>query len=378
LSEIRDGIRRDLTTGIVQKNFKFDYELIPVGTTFQLRFELPVLAAQTNLDSAYSDESKLLQTLIQALLGLENGEIKFGRYKSKLGKTKTDSWKARRFDLSKSEGWDAYLGSSQLEPIPEGTSAYNSIFEALVYRDSLTITDARQATTFSLVLKQDGSMRLGGGIGAAKVNQLNRWNKGSHSHENIISGSSIHGAVRAYASKIVNTKAQQTLTDSELLQDLFGPLEVKKNNARASRLETREVVLQNAKRLHQTRIAIDAFTGGVVEGATFEEVVVVGGEATLTLTVRSAEPAHLGLIWFVVADILRGEVAFGGTTNLGRGRFVGQTLTIQQAGTTYSLDLTAKIEQPIADKINAWTIALDEKIKEIAQNTSKNSSEVQP
>ncbi|NPB03863.1 MAG: hypothetical protein GXO39_05560, partial [Thermotogae bacterium] len=95
--EVRDGVSIDPAYGVAKPHKKFDFEVLPAGTSFNLRFDL--------LIPEEKDESSLLSLLLTALQGLEKEEVSLGKRRSRgLGRVKVRKWQAKRFDLSTQEG----------------------------------------------------------------------------------------------------------------------------------------------------------------------------------------------------------------------------------------------------------------------------------
>ncbi|MDQ3398345.1 MAG: hypothetical protein M3511_11375, partial [Deinococcota bacterium] len=73
VAEIRDGIRRAPKSGVVEEDFKFDFEVVPRGTRFAVRFDLLIgdyPADPTPEILALSDERAQIAALLCALTGL--------------------------------------------------------------------------------------------------------------------------------------------------------------------------------------------------------------------------------------------------------------------------------------------------------------------
>jgi len=86
-SEVRDGVMIETATGLAADHKKFDFEVLPRGTTFGVRFDLLVP------DGA--DERELLSLLCAALEGLGNGDIRVGLRRSRgLGEVSCGGWTA--------------------------------------------------------------------------------------------------------------------------------------------------------------------------------------------------------------------------------------------------------------------------------------------
>jgi hypothetical protein len=72
------------------------------------------------LVSAAADEHQLLSLLCASLEGLSKAEIHLGLRRSRgLGEISASHWQARRFDLSNSDGWLAWIHSDHESPVSQ-------------------------------------------------------------------------------------------------------------------------------------------------------------------------------------------------------------------------------------------------------------------
>ncbi|MGH7455870.1 MAG: RAMP superfamily CRISPR-associated protein, partial [bacterium] len=77
----------------------------------------------------------------------------------------------------------------------------------------------------------------------------------------------------------------------------------------------------------QTRIRVDRFTGGVIEGGLFDSMPIFAPKENKTMTVRleidDYKDHEAGLLLLVLKDLWSGDLAIGGEKNIGRGVFEG-------------------------------------------------------
>jgi CRISPR/Cas system CSM-associated protein Csm3 (group 7 of RAMP superfamily) len=362
VSEIRDGIRRNPKTGIVEDNAKFDFEVIPRCTAFSLRFDL-LIGDYTKDESkdvtALNEEAKQLSALCWVLGELQKGEISLGGYKFKgLGQCIVKHWEVKRFDLSNKDGWLVWLHSDHESPLKnllhkvdnDITKAIETEYGAQVG----TSCDKRNTAEIMLDLEQVGGLLLSGGTGIAEANQL-------HSNKKpVLTGRSVNGALRARAEKIVNTLGGDGTKWGE---QLFGRRNVKKKQRHyAARLTVGEGLLKDTITLYNTRVAIDPFTGGAVEGALFDETVVYGGKTKIKLTLREPKNCEIGLLLLVAKDLLLEDITFGGTVGIGRGRFKGSA-TLTHANNSYTFSTQKPHE--------ATVTALEQYVKDFHQELTR-------
>lgn len=179
----------------------------------------------------------------------------------------------------------------------------------------------------------------------------------------IISGTSIKGALRSRAEKILNTLGNDEKKTEEMLNDLFGYVIVMKgeeNNiqsgaksgqnrqvekAKKGRLRVNEVKLENYSAEQQTRIKIDRFTGGALGGALLEEMPVFATEDgkpfTIEIEVENYKDWEAGLLLLLLKDLWTGDLPVGGEKSIGRGVLEGCQAEIifrnEQGETKYSI-----------------------------------------
>ena len=334
-SEIRDGVAMKAETGLADDHKKFDLEVLPAGARFPIRFEL--LVADT------TKEQDQLSLLVTALSGLEKGEIPIGARRSRgLGACHARHWRATRFDLQTKEGWMAWLSSKHEQPIPDSEAAKESIQQAL--KDAwpgLTLTDQpdkRKRLIIKAQLSLQGGLLVrspGTGATDADVTHL------SSGGQAVLPGTSLAGALRARALRIAWVVRNGKGDAEEWVKDVFGPRLVGTTNPdsrpHASRLKITEKPITESTRLRPNRIKIDRFTGGVVDGALFDEEPVYGGKVEVTLELRNPQPGETGLVLLLLKDLLTGDLPVGGTSSVGRGVLKG-TANVTTNGKDCTLD----------------------------------------
>lgn len=325
--EIRDGVAIDPESGTAEEHKKFDYEVIPPGTTFQLRCDLLIENGK--------DENRLLDLLAIVFKGLETGEIALGMRKSRgLGKIKIKKWKVQRIDLDSREGWIRWARTDHIHPL-NNPSTSESI-ETAIQQELCTFKpelckkqDKRQRIVIDLNLKfKDGVLIRSPGIEGNAPDVVHLTSGGKP----VVPGTSIAGVLRAHALRIARLCGRNDA--EELVDDLFGPREKGKasgHTLRASKIRISEANIEDSKGKRYFRIAIDRFTGGVVEGALFDEGIQEKGQFNLQIELRGASDPQIGLLLLVLRDLMNGELPIGGTSAVGRGYVEGDaTFTIPE------------------------------------------------
>jgi CRISPR/Cas system CSM-associated protein Csm3 (group 7 of RAMP superfamily) len=317
-SEIRDGVSLDSGPGTAAEHLKFDLEVLPRGTIFPLRFEL--------LIDRGPDELALVQMLAVALSGLERGDIRLGARRSRgLGACRVGYWRARRFDLTSKAGWLAWLDSDYLRPtrnIPPGREI-EPVLAALAR--GLRTADAPENRS---LVRIEVELQVQGGLLVRSPGLTATAADATHLHSvgrPILPGTSVAGALRARALRIARLVRTTQQDGDRWVQRLFGARKADRNvRPTASRLRASEQTIEDGKQLRPSRVRIDRFTGGVVEGFLFDEEPNYAGKTVLELELRSPRSGEIGLLLLVLKDLLTGDLPLGGTASVGRGVVTGR------------------------------------------------------
>ncbi len=345
-TEIRDGIKINPKTGIVEKGAKYDYEIIPAGKKFDLFME-----------ASYTDYNKItvLRMLKTIEKGLTDGMISIGdktiekgltgemisigaKTNSGFGKIKLNNSAIYDFDFSQKSSiyyWltkelNDSLKTKDIEPY------------TIVSRDFIINVTLRLKT--SLIIRSysedpdapDAVHMKSGGV-------------------DIIPGTSLKGAIRARAERIVNTIKG---SHSEIIDAIFGYVfddekeaekkNKKKGDAYKGRITIDEVTLPRFVSEIQTRIKIDRFTGGTIEAALLENMPLFSSPKDETIKnikikIKDYKPHEAGLMLLVLKDLFTGDIAIGGEKGIGRGVFEGIEAEIKHNGKSIKInkDLTS-------------------------------------
>lgn len=314
--ELRNGVGINPQSRTADHDKLFNLEAWQAGTTFPLRFELVIRERD--------DTIALKQALATALHGFETGEITLGARKRRgYGQIAIQGdWCVKCYDLTTAKGLVGWLEQS-------GTAITNAnIATALgvpmLDQDARCYFDVR--ATFSL----DGALLIRGNSllgheGPDAVHLHVQQSDGQLAP--VISGTSLAGALRARARKIAQTLG---ITPG-VVTDMFGNMD--NNQKQASRITIKETAIQKPAntKLVQNRISIDRFTGGVKEGALFNEQPVFGSEqteVTLELRLINPKPSEMGLLMLLLKDLWTSDLPLGGTSSIGRGRVKGKEATL--------------------------------------------------
>jgi CRISPR/Cas system CSM-associated protein Csm3 (group 7 of RAMP superfamily) len=313
-TEMRDQVALDPMTRTAADKKKFDLELIPHGTTFELGFELTL----TN------ESDGLLPVLVEALAGLQQGQIGLGKRKSRgFGTCHVKSWTVRRYDLTTLEGVMRWL-RRDTRNLASGNDIGALLGASTPTRRSVPFSiHATFALKGSLLIRADAAS-------GADMGHLHSQRNGKSVP--VLSGSSAAGAIRARALRIAQSVSPETGKD--LVVRMFGG-EYPDDVLHRSHVRVAETAITGGKTdLVQHRVRIDRFTGGAYPGALFNQQPLFGTDATrvsIELTIdRESEQleAEAGLLLLVLKDLWTEDLALGGESSIGRGRLQGLEATI--------------------------------------------------
>ncbi|KAF3890051.1 MULTISPECIES: RAMP superfamily CRISPR-associated protein [Nostocales] len=352
--ELRDGVKINSITKTADDGAKYDLEFLESGTQFNLYFEL--------LIDEKSEREQLIRELIISLQGLETGKIRLGIKKTRgFGRCHVEKWQVFQFDLRDYKQRIKWLKFPHWETgLLEGSPTHGNIADALGV--TTAEEDKRQHLTIQATFTLASPLLIRSGQAstdkAPDVVHLKSRRNGEA--KAILSGTSLTGALRHRAERIVNTIQKHT----NIINEIFGFVDEKTKKARASRLVVDEVEINDATDLVQNRIAIDRFTGGALDGALFNEQPVFGNDKTkltITLQLRHPKEPEIGLLLLLLKDLWTGDLTVGGTSSIGRGRLKGENATIQYGDKNWAIvqnssnkDLT--IDNP--EELNQFVAAL--------------------
>ncbi len=357
VTEIRDGIRIDSAKGTVAKGAKFDYELLAPEAKFNLTMIFRIENEMANYDLALKIASDIARVIENGTdLGAKS-TVGFGRIKGDVQLFEIDF-----ADPAHIQQWiDNDLTNNSIEKVTESLLAsQNSIFEIVA---SFRIKNSMIIRTYSKDPKAPDSAHLKSG------------------GQNILSGSSIKGALRGRAERILNTIQPQKEATKTILAGLFGDVEkeadgvtVKKDGYTVpSRVFVDEVLIKYVKEEIQTRIQIDRFTGGTVDSALIEEVPLFPVKdkdqvKSFRIRIKNAQPMDKGLMLLLLKDLWTADLPIGGEKSIGRGVLEGKNATVKDSGEIYVFpDIFKSTEE--AKNLQSYVDALHIREKDIYYQT---------
>lgn len=326
---IRDGIRIDNKTGMVEDQKKYDYEILERGTRFDLSMEFSY--------DKVADE-QFVKKMVSTIYVLLGQGIQIGaKTNSGLGQIELIESDTRVYHFDFSEKKDvlhwltqATQNFSQKNVIPinelaqafEITSNEFSITAILQLKNSLIIRSYSEEPYMPET--SDDESEQPGPPDAVHMKSLNDW---------VLTGTSLKGAIRTRAQRIVNTLGKE----SEIIDELFGKVddENRSDDARKGKIRVKESILPGFVAELQTRIKTDRFTGGTIETALFDTMPLWSGldeVVSMEICVRQCKDHEAGLLLLVLKDLWTGDLAVGGEKNIGRGVFQGVKAIIRCNG----------------------------------------------
>ncbi len=360
-TEIRDGVTIDPATGTAEKHKKFDWEILPAGTKFKLRFELVI--------GDEREEGNLLGLLQTALSSLDTGELSIGARRSRgFGRMAAQSWRAYRYSLSCARSWCTWLLTDIENPFPSDLEPFEDVHSALqqawLGHSILVFKDLRERMKVQL------DLCLAGGILVRSVNADPLCADSVHLHSGgrpVLPGTSLAGVLRGRAMRIARLVRKEQ-RDAELwVESIFGPrLEGttgKDFTPKASKIRISEAAIGEGTTCRPSRIEIDRFTQGVSPGALFEEEPYHGGKCRVTLELRNPGEGEAGLLFLVLKDLLSGNLPIGGSSSVGRGVVTGTGTVYAGNGRTIKLSVTEPLEEGDLRYLNDEITAFHQAVK---------------
>lgn len=314
--EIRTNTKIDSKTQTAKDKSLHNYEVLSAGNLFDFGFEVVLRSAH---ESYRSDIIKLVKSIIY---DLQNEHIRLGaKTNSGFGRVKLINAKYR--DLSfpdDSEWWFI----SDRKPTDSIQIEQSEIYDM---KKDLAIIHGIFKLDGSILIRQDYT----GDDENIDSEQMTSNNK------SIIPGTSLKGVIRHRAEKILQTMNPEIA--SEKIKNLFGYVDNEETNNSADpikgRISVGEAVIKGGVLEKQTRIKVDMFTGGAMDGALFSEMPLWDDGNTsidVDIKIKEATEFDVALILQVMKDLWTGNLRIGGEASIGRGRFTGKKLSLEYHG----------------------------------------------
>ena len=333
--QVRDGIEIDTDTKTAKENAKYDYEVLERGNEFEFRLEL--LLREIHKDKIQQIE-EILYHIIQAL---KDGKIRIGaKIRRGFGKLRLLNPEVLILDMNTSEGierwiefdWD-FKGNCDIE------SLNHKLLDIRDIRyDSIKV---KFSIPYSFIIRYYS-------MNTDEADMIHLCSDGNP----VIPGTSWTGALRNAIYNISKELRKEDKIDL-LMKDLFGFVKEEEKEKKASRIYIEESIIENAYPVFYIRNKVDRFTGGVVEGALFDEKPIYGSENTiveLDIQIQEASDKDIGLILLGLRELWFGIQTVGGEANIGRGILKGKEIFINEN----RIDLENKEDQPYLDALATY------------------------
>jgi len=343
----RDGVEIDHETQTAVAERKYNFEIverpIPDSTqptqgdnpqeVFTLLFEITLRAPQ---------DVEMTRAMIEkGIRALSSGEIRLGAKTNKgfgrFERAGDVEWKYLDFKKNGDDVW-AWLSNDVAMEKLEGFEKKETEPESTVRKDDYFQIDAHFQIKSALMIRSYPA--IADAPDTVYITQ---------SGKPVLPGTSVMGAVRHRARKILQTRWDKEVVEKRLNQ-LFGFVKTskKKNEttAKAQRGKVRveeHLIKQNPVKMVQTRIKIDRFTGGTVAGALLEEMPLwrINDKAPVHISITIPEGCddwEACLLLLVLKDLWTGDLAIGGTKSVGRGVLLGQSAHVAWGKDDYDLE----------------------------------------
>jgi len=301
---IRDGIKIDNKNGMVEfdkvrnTGKKYDYQVIDRGAEFGLKIVI-------SFSDATKDFCKQMAATI--LDALKNKKIRIGaKTNSGLGKIELVSEALQEYSFYNKEDVFKWLIGIDGNPFTE--TAFNIKKPVFTINATLQLKNSFIIRSYAEDAKAPDSTSIKSG------------------DDFVITGTALKGAIRSRAEKIAKTIKPDIA--QQIIDDLFGYVDENNSNSKAKKGRVRidEVILPRFCTELQSRIKIDRFTGGVLEGALFDSMPLFSRKEEIenfNIEIVNCEEYEAGLLLLVLKDLWTGDLAVGGEKNVGRGVFEG-------------------------------------------------------
>lgn len=315
---IRDGIKIDNKTGMVEHQGKYDYEILERGAVF----------SPLNMEFTYTHEDEDVVKRMAATIYdlLQKGHLQLGaKTNNGLGKIELVKSCIYEFDFSNKRDVLHWLSRKFLNSIPVQSLGKPYPTASNSFRMDITL----ELKNSLIIRSYPGDPEL---PDAVHIKSLDDW---------VLTGSSLKGALRARAERIEKT----ILNSDTIVKKLFGFVDKNKTgkgSAKKGKVHVHEIVLPKFISELQNRIKIDRFTGGTIEGALFDSMPLFrdDGHKVVNIIIESTqcEPREAGLMLLVLKDLWTGDLAVGGEKNVGRGVFKGTKAFIEWNNEKFVID----------------------------------------
>jgi CRISPR/Cas system CMR subunit Cmr4 (Cas7 group RAMP superfamily) len=314
---LRDHVRIDFETGAGVKGGKFDEEYAPAGLRFALEF---------CLDGWNGEPSAATLTIFRRLgWAIKSGEIRFGGKAAEgFGRIKTIEADCRRFDLYTEEGLQDWLN---LSPGPRFQPAEGQKVEFLEPPAQVSVG---LAGSLVFPVEAQGPLLIGGGAAptsskAAAEADVVFYKEPFYNYAQsnvewgfVLPGSSLRGVVRHRVYLIAASLFSEPRAE-ELVNSIFGLAQGGKSQR--GKIFFEDVRIPKSQEILVPHVAIDRFSGGVLESALYFEAPLwdKGLSFEVKIHFESLSDLEAAILAQAFLDLLEGKLPVGAGNNRGNG-----------------------------------------------------------
>ncbi|AEE14459.1 protein of unknown function DUF324 [Thermodesulfobium narugense DSM 14796] len=332
---VRDGVAIDEKRGIAKDKAKYDYEIVNKDLKFEFKAEIKI---RKNFKDKEVEILKILKTI---LTELGAGKVQFGAFTTKgFGRFKLKNLQILKFDFPDD-------GVNYLKYLQHGDLQKDKLDLSKI--DSLPLKDNNDC-----IITADFSIKSSLIISSYTTDPKDPDKVHiKYDDKNVLTGTSLKGAIRSRVFKIVNTLCKNNQEENNDLRKLFGwaDTENKEKTKYKSRIIIDESIVEDVIEKEQTRIKIDRFTGGVMSGALFQSKPLWHNDENvqLKIKIKDTKDWEIGLLLLVLKDLWNEDLPIGGEKNIGRGVLKGKKIEIVYKGQKYIIEKSTNDDE--ADKI---------------------------
>lgn len=313
---VRDGIAVHQYLGVTKKSAKYDFEIVDAGAEGDIKIDCIVREHQ---QSYLTDIKETLEYIANII---KNGINIGARTLNGLGLVVSENLKLQYYDFHKSDDVIAWLMKQPGQNI--------NIPERLMSPETDCIVNMSCHFEDTLLIKSIFE---------------EAWETQA---ELCIPGSSLKGVLRHHSRKILDILGIK----NDMEDDLFGNSVTIDKESHKGKFKVSEIYLdkfsEDAKQVEQNRIRVDRFTGGVMNGALFQDHPLRNTmnrllTFPLQLTISKCSSEEAGLVLLLVKDLMTGRITVGANRTIGAGRIKGDAVTIKYLNETYQIDGDGKL-----------------------------------
>ena len=307
---IRDGVGLN-ENKVAKAGCKYDMEILETGLKGHFYLELVIREED--------DETMMKRELSTVFYGIQQGEIRLGRKKTRgFGAIKIVKLASKIYDQ---ENYLEYAGAYE-------DAAWENTADELE-RWLAEAGDSSRMVQIRVPLAMRGGISIR--QYAAKKGEPDFVHLTIYSAPNekpVIPGSSFAGAIRHRVSQILSeladSGAKLPVSAGEITKRMFG--DAADQDGHASNIIISEAQIEGARPLTMVRTGISRFESAVKDGTLYKEKTYVGGHFTLEIAVRKGKDPEegrwmIGILLLALKDLQNGYLAVGGQTAVGRGTF---------------------------------------------------------